>query len=253
MIFEKEMDSWLSIAKEAALKAGAYLLDSDQSSKDISLSIGRDIKIAADVQSERIILDYLKGRTDFPILSEENGFVEGNDKRFVWIVDPLDGSLNYLRGIPLCCVSIGLWQGMDAILGVVYDFFRSELYSGIAGKGAWLNGVEIRNSAIDSKENAVLCTGFPINTDFSTKSLMSFIQKVHEYKKIRLLGSAALSLVYVASGKADAYMENDIMIWDVAGGLAIASGSDCKCSITNGIKPDSLRLSVTNGNFDIGE
>jgi len=251
VIFEKEMDSWLSIAKEAALKAGAYLLDSDQSSKDISLNIGKDVKITADVRSESIILDYLKEKTDFHILSEENGFIEGNDKKFTWIVDPLDGSMNYLRGIPLCCVSIGLWQGMDAILGVVYDFFRSELYSGIAGRGAWLNGVEIRSSAIDSKENAVLCTGFPVNTDFSTKSLMSFIQKVRGYKKVRLLGSAALSLAYVASGKADAYMENDIMIWDVAGGLAIASGSDCKCSIATGSKSNSVLISATNGKFDI--
>ncbi|MDO8685581.1 MAG: inositol monophosphatase family protein, partial [Clostridiales bacterium] len=148
MLLEKEMDSWLSIAKEAALKAGAYLLDSDQSSKDISLNIGKDVKITADVRSESIILDYLKGRTDFPILSEENGFVEGNDKKFTWIVDPLDGSLNYSRSIPLCCVAIGLWQGETPVLGAVYDFYRSELYTGIAGKGAWLNGKEIKSSHV---------------------------------------------------------------------------------------------------------
>lgn len=251
MLLEKEMDSWLSIAKEAALKAGAYLLDSDQSSKDISLNIGKDVKITADVRSESIILDYLKEKTDFHILSEEKGFIEGNDKKFTWIVDPLDGSLNYSRSIPLCCVAIGLWQSEMPVLGAVYDFYRSELYTGIAGKGAWLNGKEIKSSHVDKMENAVLCTGFPVNTDFSTEGLITFLRKVQRYKKVRLIGSAALSIAYVASGRADAYMENDIMIWDVAAGLAVSSGSGCKFSMSEGKKLNSFRVSVTNKHMEL--
>ena len=251
MILEKEMDSWLSIAKEAALKAGAYLLDSDQSSKDIRLSIGRDIKIAADVESENIILNFLKENSGFSILSEESGMIQRNNRRFTWIIDPLDGSLNYLRGIPFCCVSIGLWHEQSPILGVVNDFHHSELYTGIAGKGAWINGVKIGVSSVNEKKRALLCTGFPVNTDFSTESLLSFIQKVQGYKKVRILGSAALSLVYIASGRADAYMEDDIMLWDVAGGIAIASGSGCKCEMNDGSHPNAFRVTVSNGNFDI--
>ena len=101
------------------------------------------------------------------------------------------------------------------------------------------------------KDKAVLCTGFPVNTDFSAENLMTFIQNIQQYKKIRLLGSAALSLAYVASGRADAYMENDIMIWDVAAGLAIVSGSGCSLSIRNGVKPNSLHVAVSNRHFSL--
>lgn len=248
-----EASQWLSVAAEAARRAGAYLLQSKRNSRDIITDKERDVKIAADGSSESIILNYLQEHSAFSILSEERGLVERKSNSTVWIVDPLDGSLNYSRGIPLCCVSIGLWEENQPVLGVIYDFYRDEFYSGISGEGAWCNELEIKSSDIIRKDKAVLCTGFPVNTDFSAESLMTFIQKIQQYKKIRLLGSAALSLAYVASGRADAYMENDIMIWDVAAGLVIASGSGCKYSMTDGIKPNSFRLSVTNGNFDIAE
>ncbi len=248
-----EASQWLSVATEAARRAGAYLLQSTQNSRYIIKDKERDVKIAADGSSESIILNYLQEHAAFSILSEERGLVERKSNSTVWIVDPLDGSLNYSRGIPLCSVSIGLWEENQPVLGVIYDFHRDELYSGIAGEVAWCNEREIKASDVTRKDKAVLCTGFPVNTDFSAESLMTFIQNIQQYKKIRLLGSAALSLAYVASGRVDAYMENDIMIWDVAAGLAIASGSGCKYSMTDGIKLNSFHLSVTNGNFDIAE
>ena len=183
MQYKDEIEAWLSIAEKAALLAGSYLLNPEQQSKNINSDAGRDIKIAADVESENIILNFLKENSGFSILSEESGMIQRNDRRFTWIIDPLDGSLNYLRGIPFCCVSIGLWHEQSPILGVVNDFHHSELYTGIAGKGAWINGVKIRISSVNEKKRALLCTGFPINTDFSTESLLSFIQKVQGYKK----------------------------------------------------------------------
>ena len=143
MISDVEIAEWLSVAKEAALIAGTYLLNPDQSNRNINLNTRRDIKIAADVGSESIILNYLEKKSDFSILSEESGTVERCDRGFTWIVDPLDGSLNYSRGIALCCVSVGLWQGRRPILGAVYDFYHSELYTGIIGKGAWWEKIRI--------------------------------------------------------------------------------------------------------------
>lgn len=248
---DNEAAQWLSMAGEAARRAGAYLLHSTQNGRNIITEKKRDVKIAADGNSESIILNYLQEHSAFSILSEERGLVERKDRSMVWIIDPLDGSLNYSRGIPLCCVSIGLWEENRPVLGVIYDFHRAEFYSGIAGKVAWCNDREIKASDVNRKEKAVLCTGFPVNTDFSAERLMNFIQKIQQYKKIRLLGSAALSLAYVASGRADVYMENDIMIWDVAGGLAITSGSGCKYDINNGIKPNSLHVAVSNGNLHL--
>ncbi len=243
----------MSIAQEAALNAGAYLRDSDHSAVNINSEAGRDIKIGADIASENIIINCLKKRSGYSILSEETGIIGGSDREFTWIVDPLDGSLNYSRGIPLCCISIGLWHEMEPVAGVVYDFYRSELFTGIAGRGggAWLNGKKIVPGTAEKQASAVLCTGFPVNTDFSAEGLMPFVQKVQNYKKIRLLGSAALSLAYVSSGRADVYMENNIMIWDVAGGLAVASGAGCKLGIGRGIKPNSLHVVVSNGSLII--
>jgi len=250
MAHKDKITEWLSIAAEAAFNAGQYIINLEKG-RTVNMDAGRDIKIAADIESENIVLNLLKNKSQFSILSEESGIIEGRESEFRWIIDPLDGSLNYSRQIPICCVSVGLYKGKEPILGAVYDFYRSELYTGIAGKSAWLNGKRIGHSSVDKKEKAIICTGFPVNTDFSQMSLMNFIQRVQEYKKVRLLGSAALSIAYVASGRADAYIEKDIMLWDVAGALAIASGSGCKCEINDGSHPNAFRVTVSNGNFDV--
>ena len=110
MMSEDETNGWLLIAKEAVIRAGKFLSKTDHHIVKIDSETKRDVKINADIESERIILDYLKEESNFSILSEESSTLEGRDKLFTWIVDPLDGSLNYLRGIPLYCVSVGLWK-----------------------------------------------------------------------------------------------------------------------------------------------
>ena len=125
----------------------------------------------------------------------------------------------------MCCISIALWRGMHPLLGVVYDFNRDETFAGIDGKGAWLNGRPIRVSDVVKTSKAVVCTGFPISTDFSKEGLVHFVQTVKRFKKIRMLGSAALSLAYVSCGKADCYQEDDIRIWDVAAGIVLVKAA----------------------------
>lgn len=214
---------WLLLAEEVARDAGEYLACTRGSLLKVTANRERDVKLAADHESEGRIIHALRERSTFPILSEESGMIQGTgpDQGARWIVDPLDGSLNYLRGIPLCCVSVGLWNNDDPLLGAVYDFRCNELFSGIVGIGAWLNGDTIQVSQTQERREAVLCTGFPACTDLSSGPLHKFIDHVRQYKKLRLLGSAALSLAYVAAGRADAYYERDIRVWDVAAGLAI--------------------------------
>lgn len=210
----------LDFACKIALNAGKILKESKQS--DIIDNSGRDVKHSADLNSERYILSEIsKSKYTYPILSEEKGKI-GNFKinRPKWIIDPLDGTVNFSRGIDYCCVSIAIWDE-NPILGVVYDFFRDELFYGIVGEGAWLNGNRISPSKIKDKNRAILATGFPVNRDFSSLSLIQFLDNIKSYKKIRLLGSAALSLSYVACGRVDGYWEDDIMFWDIAGGIAI--------------------------------
>jgi fructose-1,6-bisphosphatase/inositol monophosphatase family enzyme len=240
--------SLLLIAKKAAILAGSFLSER-KGSITIDSEKNHDIKISSDRESEQIIIDYLEKNSDFSILSEERGRLERIDDSFTWVIDPLDGSFNYFRGISLCCVSIGLWKQKSPVLGAIYDFNTNELFTGIAGEAAWRNNMLIKTSSVNKKSNAVLCTGFPVESDLSKKNLAAFVKKIQEYKKIRMLGSAALSLAYVASGKADAYMENDIMIWDIAAGVAIAHGAGGRFKIVDGRKPDSFNVIVSNGNF----
>jgi myo-inositol-1(or 4)-monophosphatase len=212
----------LKIAKYAARKAGKALLEKRVSFSKIDSASRRDVKIEGDVAAEGIILSHLKKKSPYPFLSEEFGMSPlKENNQYKWIVDPLDGTVNYSRGIPFSNISIGLFHGETPILGVVYDFNRDELFSGIVGKGAWLNEKKISVSNIKKTDDAILCTGFPVKSDFSKESINDFIENVQHYKKVRFFGAAALSICYVACGRTDAYSENNIMLWDVAAGCAI--------------------------------
>lgn len=223
----------LDLAITIVLNAAKTFEQDREIHRRVEQDFSRDVKIRADRELETFIAKRLLEETIYPVLSEEGGYlgVERCNSDCHWIVDPLDGSLNFSRGIPINCISIAFWEGMVSKLGVVYDFNRGELFSGVVGEGAWLNGKPIKVSAINEKSKAVLFTGFPVNTVFSTDSLLAFVEHIKAYKKIRLLGSAALSLAYVACGRGDAYMENDIMIWDVAAGIALvkAAGGTVRC------------------------
>ncbi len=222
----RELEKLLFVAEKAACRAGAFLSRTKIKDNKILTDLGKDVKISADLHSEKIIINMLRAKSEFDILTEESGFLPGaSGKHLLWIVDPIDGTMNFLRGIPINCVSIGLWRGNEPLLGVIYDFNKNELFSGIARKIAYLNKKRIKVSALSKEASAVLCTGFPVNTDFSSRGLLRFTKQIQNYKKVRLIGSAALSLAYVAAGRADVYRENNIMLWDVAAGAAIITGA----------------------------
>ena len=214
---------WLKLAERAARRAGDFLAELPRAEIEQASHFGRDVKLEADRAVEERILDVLLKESPFDVLAEESGMHrgEGSHPGLRWIVDPLDGSLNFLRGIPLCCVSVGLWREDEPVLGVVYDFNRDEIFTGVVGEGAERNEQGIQVSCVREPAQATLSTGFPAGSDFSAAALGRFVSQVQQYKKVRLLGSAALSLAYVAAGRVDAYREHDIKIWDVAAGLAL--------------------------------
>jgi len=211
----------LGVARNAAVMAGLFLVNDSAVNRKINQESKHAIKIEADRQSERILVDCLKKESDFPVLSEEMGYQANGLSEFKWILDPIDGSFNFERQIPVCCISIGLWQKEKPVLGVVYDFNRGELFSGIVGVGAWMNDVPIKVSPVAVKEKAVLFTGFPAASDFAYESLLPLLSQVQTFRKLRWIGSAALSLAYVACGRGDVYYERNIMLWDVAAGVAL--------------------------------
>lgn len=221
--------SWeeaLQLAQRAAREAGDWLSGLNRREPTILSQEGRDIKLAADQEAESRIVACLRAESPYPILAEEGGesgpTVDGEPR---WVVDPLDGTLNFSRELPLCCTSIALMAGTEPILGVVYDFNRGEFFSGLASGGAWCNGTPMRVSDVAIPERAVLATGLPACRTYTVDALLPMVERFRRFRKVRMLGSAALMLAYLAAGRVDAYEEEDIMLWDIAAGLALVRGA----------------------------
>lgn len=214
----------LNIAKKAALIASNFLQNS-LDSKEVLNDLSRDVKIKGDKESEKLIIKFLREQTDFSIISEESGFISSKSENYTWIIDPIDGTLNYSKNIPFSAISIGLWDKKNPILGVIKDLNNNDIYSGIVGDGAWLNNKRIKISCKKNISDSIIATGFPVSTDFSKNNLNVLLDFLQKYKKVRLFGAASLSLAYYSCGKVDSYYENNIKLWDVAAGIAIAKSA----------------------------
>jgi myo-inositol-1(or 4)-monophosphatase len=223
----------LTIAKKAALEAGNFLRKNNKDLNKKISSTDRDIKLQADIEAEKIIKDIINNDSSFGILAEESGMSFEESYKNLWIVDPLDGTANYSRNIPLCCVSIAILSDAKPVLGVIYDFNNDDLYEGSINKSACLNGKEISVSKTKTSQEGVLVTGLPNDTDYSDEAMMDMIKNFQNWRKVRMIGSAALASAYIASGKADLYMENKSYLWDIAAGAAIVNAAGGEALILN--------------------
>lgn len=242
---KNKINDLTQIAINASIKAGNLLTKKIKEPKNIHSSIGRDIKLEVDFESEKLISEYLIKNSIFPVLGEELGANKKLGNTF-WVVDPLDGTANFYRNIPISCISIALVTDLDPIIGVIYDFNNKDLYVGSIKSSAKLNGKNIRVSNIKDKSQSILISGLPVNTDYSNKSMKKFIEDLKNWKKVRMLGSAAIAAAYVASGRADAYKESRTNLWDVAAGVAIVRAAGGKATIKDINKDYSLDISISN-------
>lgn len=232
---ELDLSAALATAVAAVTAAGRLLLELRQRPVEVLGEPGHDIKLKADQLAEERILDILNERLPLPVLTEESGEHGGvGETALMWVVDPLDGTFNYSRGMPMCCSSIGLWADGQPVLGAVYNFFLDQMFTGIVGQGAWLNGQPVNVSGETRVAKASLATGFPHHQDFNDAPLREFIRQVQAFKKIRMLGSAALMGAYVACGWLDAYVEEDVWLWDIAGAVAIARAAGAAVAVRPG-------------------
>ena len=241
-IDSKELTSQYQLAKRTAVEAGDYLLSRKDENLIIHSDLGRDIKLEIDRETEELIRNRLS-ITGISILGEELG----SDKiqsQLKWIVDPLDGTSNYFRGLDQCCVSIALMDGEEVLVGSIFNFNTNELFSAFKGGGAFLNDKHIKVSEIYDKKNASLTTGFPASESVESSTL--FLNNLSGWKKIRMFGSAALSCAYVASGRCDVYQEKGVYLWDFAAGICLVEEAGGKATFE---KIDDSRFSVnfTNG------
>ena len=227
--YKKELDT----AKKAATKAGHILLSNKSNLNKILSTTRKDIKLQADVSAEAVIKDIIKSESTLPILAEESGLSSEKISSTFWVVDPLDGTANYSRNIPICCVSIGLISDLKPVLGVIYDFHNDELYEGSIDTKALLNNNEISVSKVENFHDGVLLTGLPNNTDYSDSALLKMVKDFQNWRKVRMIGSAAMASAYIASGKADLYTEKKTYLWDIAAGAAIVNAAGGEASIVN--------------------
>ena len=235
------------IAKKASISAGELLLNKNLITEVFSSD--KDIKLTADIQAEQSIKDIISAESSYPILAEESGKSVEKLGDTYWIIDPLDGTANYSRSIPISAVSICLMHQLNPVLGVIYDFNNDHLYEGSIVSDALLNNQKIKVSSVDNSESGILITGLPNNTDYSDKGLTKMIRDFQDWRKVRMLGSAAMASAFVASGKADVYKEKNSYIWDVAAGAAIVKAAGGYVSLTNQNESFQVDVFFSNGHI----
>nr|WP_294566316.1 inositol monophosphatase family protein [uncultured Rhodopila sp.] len=238
----------LDLAVDAARCAGRLIAATlAGGGSPVLQSSARDLKLAVDLQAEAIIRERLR-RSGIAVLGEENGWAgEGESPELCWIVDGLDGTVNVHYGIPFAAVSIALSRLGQPELGVVYDFHRDEMFSGRVGLGAFCNGVPVSVSNVASRRCGLLLSAIATKMDASPDRLATFAAGLGQWKKIRMLGSAALSLAYVAAGRADACELASIMLWDVAAGVALVRAAGGSAGIAAGGEEHVVDVFAHNG------
>ncbi|MEM1283226.1 MAG: inositol monophosphatase family protein [Chlamydiota bacterium] len=243
---------YTQIAVEASRQGSEILLDHWGKLKQIKeKSTAGDLVTEADQLSEECVLKFLRKECpDHTIISEESGLhnVEGSD--FTWAVDPLDGTTNYAHQIPIFAVSIALIYRGNPVVGVVYNPFVDELF--VAGKdqGAFLNGQKLSVSNVDTMGKSILATGFAYDRrDTPDNNYAEFCYLTSQTQGVRRMGSAALDLAYVASGRFDGFWERGLNVWDIAAGtVLVREAGGVVSSYENGpLELKSGRILATNG------
>jgi myo-inositol-1(or 4)-monophosphatase len=240
---KQEQRRALAAAEGAAREVGVSLRKNLQLKKTVNSQEQHDIKLELDVRSQKLIEKRLRAAfPQYAILGEE-GVVGDHLSSDRWVVDPIDGTVNFTYGIPHACVSIALQHrklgnesadsdlpdsAYETTLGLVYDPFTDEMFTAIRGEKARLNGKALAVSERTRVNEAIVAIGFAKSAASLKVMLPVFNELVHRVRKVRMMGAAALAMVYVAAGRFDAYIEGGVRLWDVAaGGLILeCAGGD---------------------------
>jgi myo-inositol-1(or 4)-monophosphatase len=240
----------LDFAIQIARQAGAILRYGVEQERQVQSKGYADVVTDIDKASEELLVGAINKRyPDHAIVAEEGSNSDGQSE-YTWVIDPLDGTLNYLHGLPIYCVSVGVLRAGQPFIGVVYDPTRDELYTAERGQGAYLNGRRLRVSATNELQRALLTTGFPYNRfSQNDNNLREFAHILLHVQDVRRPGSAALDLCYAAAGRSDGHWELGLKPWDVAAGALIVHEAGGRLSDWQGnewqIGTD--RLLATNG------
>lgn len=228
----------INVMQQAARKAGRGLLRDfgEVENLQVSRKGPGDFVSHADLRTEKLLREELsRVRPNFGFLMEESEPVVGRDPEHRWVVDPLDGTTNFLHSIPHFAISIALQRGKDIVAGVVFQPLTDEMFWAEKGQGAYLNERRLRVAARHDLADAVVATGIPHMGRNASGSYMRELEAVSgEVSGIRRLGAAALDLAYVAAGRCDAFWEGGLQIWDVAAGVLLVREAGGYVSTTGG-------------------
>ncbi len=247
-----DLHQMLDTASSAAREAGAFLKESVGRVKNIEHKMGqfRNLVSEIDKGSEAKIIAAIKERyPDHGILAEESGGADGRSD-YKWVIDPLDGTTNFLHGVPIFCVTIGIEHKGEVVAGVSYDPNRDELFTAERGSGAFLNGERLAVTTAGTLQEALMVTGFPYHlADTPEGPLVHFNNFTRVSQGIRRLGSAALDLAYIAAGRFDGYWEISLNPWDMAAGVVIVREAGGMVTDFQGRPVDIYRKEIlaTNG------
>lgn len=246
------MNSYLDTAVSAARAAGELLRNNFGKELDVSAFEAHDIKLDLDVRSQDLITRMLLERFPDHAIYGEEGIAGNQASEFQWIVDPIDGTVNFFYGIPHFCISIAMRRGDEIQLGVIYDPMRDELWQVARGGQPTLNGAPIRVSPRTQLADAVLSVGFSKTITTINSGLPLLEKYVKRARKCRLMGSAALDLAYVACGRLDAYIEQAVSLWDVAAGKLLVESAGGRYEMTaREDNPDKVSVRAWNGIIDL--
>ena len=233
----------LNIMIKASEKASKALIRDFGEVEKLQVSVKgpQDFVSNADIKAEKIIIDELsKSRKNFSILSEENGSKVNKDKNNQWIIDPIDGTTNFLHGVPHFAISIALKSNDEIVSGLIFDPIKDEMFYAEKNNGAFLNNQRIRVSKKKKLENCLFATG-------GNKSEKN---NIYEDIIIRRSGSAALDMAYIAAGRFDGFFQKNLSIWDIAAGLIIIKEAG---GITNNIdlnKKNNIKILASNSSIN---
>ena len=238
----------LRTAEHAAREAGKILLKHFGKSYSVSHKGKDDVVSSVDVEAEHAVIKILSNK--FPshsMICEESGYISGSDK-YTWLIDALDGTMNYTRGLEPFCVSIGLLKNGKPYIGVVYDPLFNEMYSAEKGKGAHLNGIPMHVSGRPELQDALLAADLTTHKSHHANFHKMFKKLSKEVLGIRVTNSTSLNLAHVAAGRFDGYVKNKMKYHDLAPGAVLIEEAGGKVTDWDGKKSHAQMKNVVCGN-----
>jgi myo-inositol-1(or 4)-monophosphatase len=250
-IVNPTMNQYLECAIRAARAAGALVRENFGRQHKVNVEEAHDLKLELDVRSQALITNLLLEQFPSHSIIGEEGSAENVSTDFEWVIDPIDGTVNYFYGIPHFCISIALRKKGEIIVGVIYDPMRDELWHAELGGKAYLNNAPIEVSQHSNISQSVVSVGMSKTLAELEVGISIFQDLLVRARKCRLMGSAALDLAFVATGRFDAYVERSVNWWDIAAGVLLVNCAGGRLAIAPSVvHAGKLSVIAWNGKID---